>query len=241
MTPTSPTPIPVPVSGAERLLSSLAGILSARVVADRQGRIEEIHVLADPDLHPKQVVRNVESALRAGLGIEIDRRVVSVAQVRSGDGLPEGLAPAAAGASTAAAQPRPGTAPATSGRQRFIFVGFDARASTSHQTVCQVTLRRGPITFSGTGEGVATPLGRTTAAARAVFAALADARGLDDLALEGTALVEVHGRTYVLVAAHGLAGRSSVTLAGVAPLFRSPEEAAILASLQATNRWVERS
>lgn len=239
MTPTSPTPIPV--SGAERLLSSLAGILSARVVADRQGRIEEIHVLADPSLHPKQVVRNVESALRAGLGIEVDRRVVSVAQVRSGDRLPEGLAPATAGGSTAAAQPRTGSAPQVPGQQRFVFVGFDVRSSASHEAVCQVTLRRGPTTFSGKGEGIATPLGRTTAAARAVLTALTDARGLNDLALEGTALVEVHGRTYVLVAAHGLAGRSSVTLAGVAPLFRSPEEAAILAALQATNRWVERS
>ncbi|MBX6364459.1 MAG: hypothetical protein IRZ00_11380 [Gemmatimonadetes bacterium] len=66
----------------ERLLSSLAGVVSARVVVGTQGEIEEIHVLATPAVHPKQVVRNVESALSAGLGIIVDRRIVSVAQVR---------------------------------------------------------------------------------------------------------------------------------------------------------------
>src|SRR5687767_7318496 len=64
---------------AERLLTALAGVVSARAVADDVGRICEIHILANPDLHPKQIVRNVESALSAGLGVVVDRRIVSVA------------------------------------------------------------------------------------------------------------------------------------------------------------------
>ena len=84
--------MPVPLSPPpsqhqiERLLSSLAGVVSARVLLDYEGRIRELHVLATPELHPKQVVRNVESALSAGLGVEVDRRVVSVAQI---EGVPE--------------------------------------------------------------------------------------------------------------------------------------------------------
>ena len=70
------------IADAERLLASLTGVVSAHVVAGPEGTLREIHVLATPDLHPKQVVRNVESALSAGLGIHIDRRIVSVAQVR---------------------------------------------------------------------------------------------------------------------------------------------------------------
>jgi hypothetical protein len=45
------------------------------------------------------------------------------------------------------------------------------------------------------------------------------------------------GRSFVIVAAHVLLDRENVRLAGAAPLTRSPEEAAILAALQATNRW----
>src|SRR5881296_2922362 len=45
-----------------------------------QGEISEIHVLAQTDIPPKQVVRNIESALMAQLGVRIDHRKISVAQ-----------------------------------------------------------------------------------------------------------------------------------------------------------------
>ena len=79
-----PTPQESPaawtVRRAEQLLSALAGVLSARIVADRSGEIEEIHVLVTQEIQPKQAVRNVESALMAQLGIRVDHRKISVAQ-----------------------------------------------------------------------------------------------------------------------------------------------------------------
>jgi len=64
-------PSPDPSAGdAERLLRSLTGIVSAHVGTDRNGVINEIHVLAAADMQAKRVVRNVESALSAGLGIQ---------------------------------------------------------------------------------------------------------------------------------------------------------------------------
>jgi len=217
------------VAGAERLLCSLAGIVSARVVTDRDGQIAEIHVLATDALHPKQVVRNVESALRAGLGLEVDRRIVSVAQVRAADAAFPSPAPEPAPAGPARTPP-PG---------RLGFADFDARCDAMQGATCRVVLRAGDRQFEGTGEGPGTTQGRVEAAARAVLAALAEARAGLPVGLEGATIVEAHGRTYVLVAARGLQGRRSVRLAGAAPLSRSPEEAAILASLQAANRWAD--
>src|SRR5687768_4890687 len=52
-----------PDADVEQLLSGLAGVISARVVSNANGRLDEIHVLASDRLHPKQIVRNVESAL----------------------------------------------------------------------------------------------------------------------------------------------------------------------------------
>jgi hypothetical protein len=225
-------------AGAERLLCSLTGIVSARVVADRDGHLQEVHVLATDDLHPKQVVRNVESALRAGLGLDLDRRIVSVAQVRAEDVEPDpraGHAPRSDRAAVHAAAPVP-AAPAPP-RGRLLFARFDARCDTAQRAMCRVVLARDDREFVGTGEGPATVPGRAEAAARAVFAALADANEAQPLGLEGVSVVDAHGRTYVLVAACGLQGRRFVSLAGAAPLTRSPEEAAILASLQAANRW----
>src|SRR4051812_29766809 len=41
---------------AEELIASLSGVLSARIVADRSGGIEEVHVLTTPEIAPKQAV-----------------------------------------------------------------------------------------------------------------------------------------------------------------------------------------
>jgi len=64
----------------EAVLRELKGVCGARVVADEKGLIQEIHLLVEGDRNPKQVVRDVESALMAHFGISIDHRKVSVAQ-----------------------------------------------------------------------------------------------------------------------------------------------------------------
>jgi len=79
-TPTQPVPDPWGVKRAENLIAGLTGVLSASIVVTPQGEISEIHVLAQPDVPPKQVVRNIESALMAQLGVRVDHRKISVAQ-----------------------------------------------------------------------------------------------------------------------------------------------------------------
>lgn len=278
----TPTESPAyPASEIEALIAALIGVLAARVALSPTGRVEEIHILADEQLHPKQIVRNTESALSAGLGVTVDRRLISVAQVRAGEadafaeidepepqtleadsgpstGTPANpaLQPAAqpgadsavehgaiAAAATAPrpleAEPDAAEADAAEGgpASRYVFVGYDARTQPDLEAACRVTIRRGREVISGTGSGPSTALGRAQAAAGAVFGAIATARRDEELGLEGVTLVERHGRTHILVAAHAGSGRDSLPLTGVAALTRSPEEAAILASLQATNRW----
>jgi hypothetical protein len=238
-------------AAAERLLSSLAGVVSARLVADAQGRLVEIHVLATPALNPKQVARNVQSALSAGAGIDIDHRIISIAQVRAEAPLdalaevittPKPALPATNGAAAHAA------APSASGGavlaevpeptpQRPVFVGLEVSVDANRYATCMVTLRWGPDEFTGRGTGFDTPTGRAEAAARAVFDAYGAFRGTDRLGLEGVALSEVHGQSVVIVSARAHDGRRRVPLTGAARLHHSPEEAAVLAALQATNYW----
>ncbi|HEX6559151.1 MAG TPA: hypothetical protein VF021_06795, partial [Longimicrobiales bacterium] len=207
---------------AERLLAALAGVVSARALADEFGRLNEIHILASPELHPKQIVRNVESALSAGLGVVVDRRIISVAQLRPSAAEPY------------MAKHRQLARDQERRDERVVYVQFDAQSTSSLDTCCTVTLRRGDDQLTGTGTGVNTVQGRADAAARAVFNALQEYG--EALGLEGTALVQTHGKTFVLVSARSVTGRVARVLTGVAALQRSPEEAAILACLQATNR-----
>lgn len=69
------------------LLCQLPGVSAAgvKLADDASGEdveeIEEIHILADTSRNAKQIVRDVQSALFAALGIQIDHRIVSVAQM----------------------------------------------------------------------------------------------------------------------------------------------------------------
>ena len=80
MPPTADMPDPWGVRRAENLLTSLEGVLSARVVTTPLGEVSEVHILANAGLAPKQLVRNIESALLAQLGLRVDHRKISIAQ-----------------------------------------------------------------------------------------------------------------------------------------------------------------
>lgn len=59
----------------------IPGVEGVRVTMD--GDVpREIHILAASGRHPMQIVRDVESALAAHSGIRIDRRIISIAQLR---------------------------------------------------------------------------------------------------------------------------------------------------------------
>lgn len=219
---------------AEQLLAALAGIVSAHLVTGDDGHLVEIHILATSELHPKQVVRNVESALSAGLGIQIDRRIVSVAQIRTetanGSG---GEGPAEAEVEADAKPVAIPTGAVESGRLEY--VRYESRRR-EERCACTVVLRSGSEEVVGTGDGPDTALGRAEAAARAVFDAIGRARPELRLRLEGAVISHSRGRSFAIISAHRLHDRATVPLAGAAVLHRSPEEAAILAALQASNR-----
>lgn len=239
---------------AERLIGALAGVVSAHIVTDGAGRMLEIHVLASPELHPKQVVRNVESALSAGLGIQVDRRIVSVAQIRTANGgadrastmesVPTTKLPVADAADPGppgepAPDVSPGPAPATAPERtsdRLEYVRYESHRD-EERCRCQVLLRAAEGEVTGSGAGPDTAAGRAEAAARAVFDALGQARPELRLELAGAVISQSRGRSFVIISAYVLQDRGTVPLAGAAVLTRSPEEAAILAALQASNRW----
>ena len=78
---------PVTIEEIEHLLGRLTGVLSARLVINDWGAIEEIHVLASSQRAPKQVVRDVESTLAARWGLRVDHKKISVAQL-TGQNMP---------------------------------------------------------------------------------------------------------------------------------------------------------
>lgn len=209
---------------AEELLSGLHGVGSARIVADPEGRIQEIHVLTDHRVSPKQTVRNVESALLAHLGIKIDHRKVSVAQTQ------------APGSGTAGKIIGIGQ---LTGVRRYLFDGYEFERKMHQRIECRVRLRLEDKTFVGSAIGTDIERGRLNTAAEAALKALeiAEEDGVG-FALDGVRLVDTFDMPIVVAAVYGLSGRTRTYLAGAAPVTDSAEHAAILATLQATNRWI---
>src|SRR4051812_561286 len=60
------------------------------MVAEPDGRVTEVHVVAHPGKHPKQIVRDVQSIALASFGLDLDRRVISVVQL-GGDTIEDAL------------------------------------------------------------------------------------------------------------------------------------------------------
>jgi len=73
------------IAAIEQTIKRLRNVLSVRVAGNGQGAIDEIHVLADNKRSPKQVGRDIESALMSELGLRVDHRKISIAQVRENE------------------------------------------------------------------------------------------------------------------------------------------------------------
>ncbi|HHV60285.1 MAG TPA: hypothetical protein GXX49_08385 [Clostridiaceae bacterium] len=68
----------------EWLINKLNGVISSRVVTNEKDEIIEMHILANYTRSPKQIVRDIQSALAAVYDLEIDHRIISIAQIDDG-------------------------------------------------------------------------------------------------------------------------------------------------------------
>ncbi|HEX2777949.1 MAG TPA: hypothetical protein VHM30_00520 [Gemmatimonadaceae bacterium] len=226
------------VAESEALLRSLPGISSARLLCDADGAVREVHVLATTELSPKQIVRNVESAMLARFGVRLDHRAISVAQsatarVAEQPPAPAPSAPAPSVAPVTTAAPAPG--------RGIYFEDVEVRRSRSAGLSCTVTLRAGAEKHTGEASGAETSRARgdlaATAAVRALAPLLAD--GVT-LAFEACSVVAASDRTFAFVVVSGRSGRETTILSGSCEIREGLETAAALAVLDATERWMER-
>jgi hypothetical protein len=230
----------LPLQRAEELIATLPGVVSVRIVQTESGLVDTIHVLTTGETQPKQTVRNVESALMAHLGLRVDHRKVSVATTVA-RGTPAAGTPAAVVATAGAASAAAGESAATAGTlgRTMLFEDVEIRGSRAKGVACKVTLRRGDETYVGESDGVESDRSRVEVAARAALAAIAKSDGNERrLSLEGCKVVEAFDREFVFVGVTVRLGRESALMTGSAEVKDSAETAAVLAVLDATNRWV---
>ena len=198
----------LPIKRAEELILTLPGVISARIIAGDSGAIDQIHVLTTSELTPKQMVRNIESALIAHLSMRIDHRKISVAMSSETKAKPklhepdvEAVAPPVqerAESREVTAPPAPRTGPFA---RRLYFEDVEVRGSRSKGLSCRVTLRKGNASYIGEALGIEGDRSRVELAARATLLAIADADNREgQLGVQGVKVFDAFDRTFVFVA-----------------------------------------
>ena len=191
----------------QELICRLEGVQAAQVVFAENGMPCEIHVLAGPEKSSKSLVRDIQSALTAQFGVQVDHRIISVAQ------LSEGLAPR--------------------GDFRLAHTGLEIK-SAGGRVSASVTLARGCDTYTGHGESANTPFARRRCVSEAALAAVNRAAGETCFELASMDAVTLAGQGIVVAQVYSL--RDGQRLLGSAFLNEDPDNAAVHSVLSAVNR-----
>ena len=191
----------------QELICRLEGVQAAQVVFAENGMPCEIHVLAGPEKSSKSLVLDIQSALTAQFGVQVDHRIISVAQ------LSEGLAPR--------------------GDFRLAHTGLEIK-SAGGRVSASVTLARGCDTYTGHGESANTPFARRRCVSEAALAAVNRAAGETCFELASVDAVTLAGQGIVVAQVYSL--RDGQRLLGSAFLNEDPDNAAVHSVLSAVNR-----
>ena len=191
----------------QELICRLEGVQAAQVVFAENGMPCEIHVLAGPEKSSKSLVRDIQSALTAQFGVQVDHRIISVAQ------LSEGLVPR--------------------GDFRLAHTGLEIK-SAGGRVSASVTLVRGCDTYTGHGESANTPFARRRCVSEAALAAVNRAAGETCFELASVDAVTLAGQGIVVTQVYSL--RDGQRLLGSAFLNEDPDNAAVHSVLSAVNR-----
>lgn len=204
----------------EDVVRQLKDVVSARAVLDPLGRVEELHVLVSPRRAPKQVARDIESGLHAHLGVDIDYKKISIAQVQSRSalngtgGLPE--------------------------RARLRFSDVSLTVSGARAEAC-VNLKKDDAVHTGTAVGHASNHNQLRLIAAAALRAVENCGAEDgSMVVEDlSAQVPLAGRTAVMVLVSAIgSSKGEELLTGSALVRQDIWKAVVNATLDAVNRRI---
>ena len=233
---------------AEALLRELPSVIGACVREDAFGHPREVHLLVRAGPNPRHLAYDVRDLLEERLGLPIDQRVISIAQLAPGK-RPGPLLSAASGdaplptqdAAAASAAPAPSPPPSAPDLDPRVRFGGISTEAYDNRVRIQITLRLADADHRGEVAGLDTVAARLRAAAAATLQAVdATCVGRARFEVEHVSVVHAFERDYVLVnvlVSSPFLGRRPITLVGAHQVEQADvESAAAFAALKAVNR-----
>jgi len=200
----------VNVNDIESVVCRLKDVIAVSVVPDDNGGVSEVHILTGSSRSPKQVVRDVESAVMARLGIAIDHKKISVAQVEDGSQRYD------------------------HSRLKFSDVSI---AFNGSRTEAVVRLAKDGVVYSGAANGTNSPTAQMKLIANATLRAIEEA-GIADcgIVLEDVCEVTLGSKRAAVVMVNLITDRGEELLTGSAVIRQDVWKGVVNATLDAVNR-----
>jgi hypothetical protein len=194
---------------AEASICQLRDVISARVISGAGG-LEEIHVLTDSARPAKQIVRDIESALMAKFGFQVDHKKISVAQTQSNQRL-------------------------DLGRLKFSDVAISVNGNRAEAAV---HLAKNGTAYAGAADGQSSAHSQLRLIATATLRAVENSGAADGTIVveDLSANTTLAGKTVVVVVANMISERGEDLLSGSAIVKQDLWKAVVNATLDAVNR-----
>lgn len=199
------------VASMEMYINKVPGVLSSRIVVEN-GEITEIHVLADSTRNAKQIARDVQSVIMAQFGIDIDYKVISVAQIDVGAKPPS--------------------------EHRIVFSSYSF-VNSGLTSEARVILTRGDEVFEGFAEGPNTTMNKYKIIANATLDAVSKLIPKNHLfLLEDVDIFNIAKSRIVVVGVTHVTNSQEELLTGSSLIRKDEGESVVKATLDAINRRV---
>ena len=196
------------------LVCQLQGVLSTHVSFNGKDEIDEIHVLANFDRAPKQIVRDIESILVTKRGLRFDHKKISVAQIQ-GDS----------------------TATREAFRIQFVSVGVSV---SGLQSKVAVELMQNGVSSVGVAEGPRSESNQMRLIVEATLHAVRNFLNPDHTLVLERMKVIAEEKDIIVVTITALTPRDERKLIGCAFSEGDRNRTVVFATLDALNRYLER-
>ena len=196
----------------QELINDIEGIVSSKVKLDDAGNLVEIHALADKSRNAKQIVRDIQSAVTAKFDLEIDHRIISIAQLSCDGVVQKDL--------------------------RIVFKGMEV-ASKGLEIDVKVILSHGEKEYCGSQKGINTTTSINRTIAQATLKALTDFLNIGEIfVVEDVGTLNIAKTNVVVVAVTCVDKNGEQLLIGSSMNLGDIKEAVVKATLDAVNRRV---
>ena len=192
----------------QKLIEKIDGVLAAKPVVNEQGDLVEIHVLADRSRPPKQMSRDIQSAVSAATGEQIEHKIISIAQIGEETAKPSG---------------------------RLKIESIEVSSGSGGFNAC-VTLSSGSKTCTGKASGISGRMNRCHAVAAACINAIHDFISENMFYVSDVMKVRIANSDEINVAVCCLENGTERVLTGTALIKDDEYQAVARATLNAVNR-----